>query len=176
MLATDAYGKSKVFCEKLVTEWCIRNNVKFTILRLPLLIGRNPPGNLGDMIKAIKNKYYFNIRHVNPRKSMVLAQDVANVILKASTVGGIYNLTDGYHPSFCELSQCISAQLGKGKIYTIPFFFINFLAKLGDTLIPFLPINSHRLIKMTDDLTFDDAKARKAFGWKPTSILDGFKL
>ena len=30
-----------------------------TILRLPLIVGSNPPGNLGKMINGIKNGFYF---------------------------------------------------------------------------------------------------------------------
>lgn len=44
---------------------------------------------------------------------MVLAQDVAAFIDKVSLVGGIYNLTDGYHPGFSELSEFISKRLNK---------------------------------------------------------------
>lgn len=38
-----------------------QHNVVCTILRLPLLVGTNPPGNLGAMIKGIARGYYFNI-------------------------------------------------------------------------------------------------------------------
>ncbi len=176
LLATDPYGTSKIVCEKIIIDWCVKNNIQFTILRLPLLVGTNPPGNLGDMINAIKNNYYFNISHINPRKSMVLAEDVANIILKASEVGGIYNLTDGYHPSFFELSNCISRQLKKGKVFTLPYFFVKLIAKFGDSLIPFLTINSKKLYKISNDLTFDDTNAKIAFNWNPQSVLDGFKL
>ncbi len=176
LLASDAYGKSKIICEKIITDWCEKYNVIYTILRLPLLVGSNPPGNLGDLITAIKNNYYFNISHINPRKSMVLAQDVASIILKASEVGGVYNLTDGYHPTFVELSNFISKQLNKGKVLTLPIFFVKLLAKIGDTLIPILPINTKKLSKMANDLTFDDTNAKNAFNWHPAKVLDGFKL
>lgn len=176
LLASDAYGKSKIICEKIIIDWCIRNKVIYTILRLPLLVGSNPPGNLGDMINAIKKNYYFNINHINPRKSMVLALDVASIILKASEIGGIYNLTDGNHPTFVDLSNCISKQLKKSKVLTLPYFFVRLLAKIGDTLIPILPINTKKLTKMANDLTFDDTNAKNAFNWCPTKVLEGFKL
>jgi nucleoside-diphosphate-sugar epimerase len=176
LLATDSYGKSKIICEKIIIDWCNKNNINYTILRLPLLVGTNPPGNLGDMINAIKKKYYFNISNINSRKSMLLAQDVAKVILKASECGGIYNLTDGYHPTFVELSHCISSQLNHNKILTLPYFFVKLLAIIGDTIIPILPINSKKLSKMEYDLTFDDTNAKNAFNWKPTKVLDGFQI
>jgi nucleoside-diphosphate-sugar epimerase len=176
LLATDAYGKSKIICERIITDWCKKNKVICTILRLPLILGSNPPGNLGAMINAIKNNYYFNIKNINPRKSMVLAQNVASIILKASEFGGIYNLTDGYHPTFVELSNCISSQLNKGKVLTLPYFFVKALAIIGDKLVPSLPINSKKLRKMTNDLTFDDTNARNTFNWCPVNVLDGFTV
>ena len=174
--AEDLYGKSKIQAEKLVEEWCVKHNVVFTILRLPLVVGNNPPGNLGDLIKSIRKGYYFNIGGGKARRSMVLIQDVAKYVEAASQIGGIYNLTDGYHPSFSEFSNIISLQLKKGKPRNIPFFVAKIIAKLGDILGSRFPINTNKYIKMTSDLTFDDSKAREYFGWNPTPVLKGFKL
>lgn len=87
LLANDPYGKSKIEAEKVVKRWCDEHNVICTILRLPLIVGVNPPGNLGAMIRGIKKGYYFNIAAGKARKSMVLASDVAKIIFKASEVG-----------------------------------------------------------------------------------------
>ena len=174
LLAKDAYGKSKIEAEQLIKNWCDENDVKFTVLRLPLLVGGNPPGNLGSMLKAIRKGFYFNIGGGKARKSMVLAEDVAKVIGTASEVGGIYNLTDGYHPSFAELSNHISIQLGKGKIRNMPMWCASIIANFGDLLGSKVPLNTNKLKKITSDLTFDDSKAKEAFGWNPTPVLEGF--
>jgi nucleoside-diphosphate-sugar epimerase len=174
--AIDPYGKSKIEAEAIVQKWCNENNVICTILRLPLIVGPNPPGNLGSMIKGIKNGYYFNIAGGNAKKSMVLASDIAKFILNAAEVGGTYNLTDGIHPSFNELSKNISSQLGRIFVPNLPKFIAIILAKFGDLLGNEFPINTNKLKKITSDLTLDDSKARKAFGWNPTPVLIGFKL
>ena len=174
--ALDPYGKSKILAEQLVFQWCTVNNVKCTILRLPLVVGLNPPGNLGAMIKGISKGYYFNIAGGSAKKSMVLANDVAKYLLKASESGGIFNLTDGYHPSFFELSENISRQLGKSRLKNLPFWLAKLLARTGDLFADKSPFNSDKLSKITSYLTFDDSKARKAFGWNPTSVLKGFKI
>ena len=176
LLAKDAYGKSKIEAEQLIKNWCDENEVIFTILRLPLLVGGNPPGNLGSMLKAIRQGFYFNIGGGKARKSMVLAEDVAKVIGTASEVGGIYNLTDGYHPSFAELSNHISIQLGKGKIRNMPMWCARIIANFGDLLGSKAPLNTDKLKKIITDLTFDDSKARGAFGWDSTPVLDDFKI
>jgi nucleoside-diphosphate-sugar epimerase len=174
--AIDPYGKSKIEAEELVLNWCETNNIVCTILRLPLLVGSNPPGNLGSMISGLKSGFYFNIAGGKARKSMVLASDVAKYILKASEIGGIFNLTDGYHPSFFELSEIISLQLGKSRSKNLPFWLAKGLALTGDIFGEKAPLNSAKLHKITSDLTFDDTKAREAFGWDPTPVLEGFKI
>lgn len=176
LLAKDPYGHSKIQAEQLVQEWCKKHGVICTILRLPLVVGSNPPGNLGAMIKGIKKGYYFNIDGGKARKSMVLAEDIAKHILKAGEVGGIYNLTDGYHPNFEELSQLIVKQLGKDKVLNMPYLPAKIAALIGNLAGEFAPLNTDKLNKITSTLTFDDSKARATFGWNPTTVLEGFKI
>jgi nucleoside-diphosphate-sugar epimerase len=176
LLATDPYGKSKIEAEEFVIKWCKEFDVNCTILRLPLVVGVNPPGNLKSMILGIKRGYYFNISGGNIKKSMVLASDVSKHIYKISQIGGIYNLTDGVHPTFNELSNNISRQLGKKFVPNLPLHFAKILSKFGDIFGDSFPINSNKLSKINSNLTFDDAKARIAFGWEPTPVLKGFKL
>jgi len=176
LLAKDPYGRSKIAAEKIIEEWCFKNNVVCTILRLPLLAGPNPPGNLKSMISGIKKGYYFNIAGGKAQKSIVLAQDIAEIIPTVAKVGGIYNLTDGYHPNFSELSQLIAKQLGKSKPLNMPMWIAKLLAKIGDWLGSKAPVNSDKLNKIISDLTFDDSKAKGILGWKPTRILTGFKI
>jgi nucleoside-diphosphate-sugar epimerase len=174
--AKDPYGLSKIVAENLVQEWCYKNNVKYLILRLPLVAGLNPPGNLASMIKGIRRGYYFNIDGGGQKKSIVLASDISKFILIASEVGGIYNLTDGENPSFFDLSNCIAHQLKKKTIPNIPFKYAKILAKMGDIIGNKFPLNSDKLSKITSTLTFDDSKARGAFGWNPTPVLLGFNV
>jgi nucleoside-diphosphate-sugar epimerase len=176
LLANDPYGKSKIEAEGIIKKWCVEHNVVFTILRLPLVIGVNPPGNLGSMIRGINKGYYFNIAGGYAKKSMVLASDIAKFILKVAEVGGIYNLTDGIHPTFNELSKSISLNFDKSFVPNMPLLLANVLAKIGDILGNAFPINSNNLSKITSTLTFDDSKARIAFGWKPSPVLESFKL
>ena len=173
--ANDPYGLSKLEAEEIIVRWCIEHKVVCTILRLPLLVGENPPGNLGAMLKAIDKGYYFNIGGGKARKSMVLAQDVAAFIPKVAAIGGTYNLTDGVHPDFQVLSGAISKQKNKNMLFNLPFFIAKLMGFVGDLLGNKAPINSLKLKKITSDLTFDDAKARERLGWKPQGVLEYLK-
>jgi hypothetical protein len=50
-------------------------------------------------------------------------------------------------------------------------------SKIGDLInIAAYPINSNKLSKINSTLTFDDSKARLAFGWEPNSVLKEFRI
>jgi nucleoside-diphosphate-sugar epimerase len=176
LTAKEPYGKSKIQAENLVQNWCEQNEVICTILRLPIVVGFNPPGNLGALISGIQKGYYFNISGGHVRKSMVLGSDVGKIILKIASIGGIYNLTDGRHPSFNEISKKISLNFGKTYVPNLSKYTAFFLSKIGDLIGDVFPINSNKFYKLTKDLTFDDSKARISFGWNPTSVLEGLKF
>lgn len=174
--ATDPYGKSKIEAEQLVEKWCRDNDVVCTILRLPLLAGKNPPGNLQAMIKGIAKGYYFDIKVPPVKKSMVLIEDVAVFIEKIYQIGGTYHLTDGYHPGFSEISHLMARQLGKRKPKAIPYLLIRTMAYAGNFLGPRFPINIRKLEKMTNTLTFTDQKARTITNWQSRAVLEHFKI
>ncbi|OOG74586.1 NAD(P)-dependent oxidoreductase [Algoriphagus sp. A40] len=168
------YADSKIEAEKLVKDWGQNHGVQVVILRLPLIAGPNPPGNLGAIIKAIRSGYYVRLGKGEARKSMVLAEDVAALIPSLLGKSGTFNLCDGYHPKLSELDLEIAGQFGK-KVRSVPEKLLAPLAKLGD-LLPFFPLNSYRLDKLSHTLTFSDQKARKELAWNPRQILGHLEL
>ena len=176
LLAEDPYGKSKILAENIVIKWCEKHNVICTILRLPLVVGPNPPGNLGTMIRGIQKGYYFNIAGGSAKKSMVLATDIAKFIIIVANEGGIYNLTDGAHPTFNDLSKSISKKFNRIFTPNLPYFFAYIIAKFGDIFGEKFPINSNKLKKITSSLTFNDSLARKNLGWSSNSVIQHINL
>ena len=170
--ATDAYGKSKIEAEQIILHWCKAKNIDYYILRLPLIAGANPPGNLGAMIKALIKGFYFSIGKADVKKSMVLASDVAELMSKLNGKSGIYNLTDGYHPTFDELEKGLAKALNIKNPLKIPQTLAVLIAKAGDFIGSKSPINSQKLKKIQSTLTFSDKKARAELGWNPSHVLD----
>jgi GlcNAc-P-P-Und epimerase len=170
------YAKSKIEAEDFLKEWCKKNNVLLSILRLPLIAGSNPPGNLGAMINGLKSGKYFNINGGLAKKSVVMAADIAKWIPAIAAKGGTYNLTDGYNPSFAELAAVIAKQLGKSSPKNIPGWVAQLIAFAGNFLGSKAPINTDKLQKITATLIFNDNHARNSFGWKPQPVLDAFTI
>ncbi|MDN3689478.1 NAD-dependent epimerase/dehydratase family protein [Cyclobacterium jeungdonense] len=166
------YAKSKLLAEEWLTQWAKGKGVVLGIVRLPLVVGPHPPGNLGAMISGIRSGKYLRIGKATARKSMVLAEDIPAILPKLAQVGGIYNLTDGYHPSFRELEETICRVLQKPHPREIPLWLAKGLGRVGDLFGPNFKITSDKVAKITSDLTFDDTLAREKLGWKPRRVLD----
>lgn len=170
------YAESKIMAEKYLTEWCASHGVVLGILRPSLLAGRNAPGNLGAMVNGVKKGFYLNIAGGKVKKSVLMAEDIANLLPLLVEKGGIYNVCDTYQPTFGELSASVAKQLGKRKPISIPYWMAWCMAKVGDLLGSKAPINSYKLEKMTKSLTFSNEKARKELGWEPLDVLTNYKI
>ncbi|WP_040879664.1 NAD-dependent epimerase/dehydratase family protein [Galbibacter orientalis] len=169
------YAMSKIEAEEITRKWSKKKKIPLLILRLPLIVGDNPPGNLGAMIKAIKKGYYFSVNKGRARRSMVMVADIAKFIGDNFEKSGIYNLTDDYDPTFHELEAVITKQLGKKNVLNLPSWGIKYLGLIGDKLT-ILPINSNKIKKMSNDLTFDCSRAKKELNWTPSKVVDKLML
>lgn len=170
------YAKSKIMAEQFLHEWCSKNNVVLTILRPSLIAGKNPPGNLGAMIKGIESGKYLSIAGGVSRKSVMMACDLAKVLPLCEEKGGVFNICDDSYPSFHELELLISNQLGKKTPVNIPYWVANCMAHVGNLLGKKAPINSSRLEKIVKSLTFSNEKIKKELGFIPTDVLSNFVI
>ena len=170
------YAKSKIMAERYLSKWCNEHNVILGILRPSLLAGKNAPGNLGAMVNGVKKGFYMNIAGGKVVKSILMAEDIANILPALVKKGGIYNVCDTRQPSFGELSASVARQLGKHMPISIPYWIAWCMAKVGDIVGPKAPINSYKLEKMTKSLTFSNEKACKELDWSPMDVLENYKV
>lgn len=170
------YALSKIQAEKYLQEWCMIHNVKLSVIRPSLIAGSNPPGNLGAMIEGIKTGKYLSIRRGKARKSVLMVQDIANLVPLLVEKEGIYNVCDTHQPTFRELETVICTQLNRKIPLSIPYWLANIMAKVGDVLGEKAPINTLKLTKIAKSLTFSNEKAVRELGWQPVSVLENFKI
>lgn len=170
------YAKSKIMAEEYLTRWCSMNGIILGILRPSLLAGKNAPGNLGAMVNGIRKGLYMNIAGGKVVKSILMAEDIANILPLVAEKGGVYNVCDTYQPSFGQISESVARQLGKHKPINIPYWMAWCMAKVGDCLGSKSPINSYKLEKMTKDLTFSNEKACKELHWEPMDVLKNYLI
>jgi nucleoside-diphosphate-sugar epimerase len=174
LTGTTPYAQSKIEAEAIVQAWGKMHSVSIVILRLPLISGANPPGNLAAMAKAISAGYYVRIGKGKARKSMVAAADVTTLLPSLLGKTGVYNLCDGLNPTLMEIEDHLAKQVNK-SIKSLPYWTLKLAAKIGD-MLSFFPLNTVRLAKLTSSLTFSDELARKELNWNPKPALNALQI
>ena len=127
-------------------------------------------------MNGIKKGFYLNIAGGKVRKSVLMAEDIARLLPLVAEKGGVFNVCDTRQPSFGEISASVARQLGKRKPISIPYWMAWCMAKVGDLLGSKAPINSYKLSKMTESLTFSNEKARRELGWEPMDVLENYTI
>ena len=175
LVGDSPYADSKIKAEEYLTRWCKKHNVILGILRPSLLAGKGAPGNLGAMIKGIRTGAYLSIAGGKARKSVLMVDDIANLVPLVAEKGGVYNVCDDHNPSFRELETTIAKQLGKHKPISIPYWMARCLALIGD-ILPSFPINSKRLKKIVTSDTWSNEKAKRELSWQPIDVLSHYEI
>ena len=104
-----------------------------------------------------------------------MATDVGKLISNIEGKSGIYNLTDGHHPSFLEMSKLISKKFKSRNPISIPIGLALMASRFGTFIFGSrFPLNIDTLKKITSDLTFNDTKARKELKWKPKMVIKNY--
>jgi len=170
------YALSKIQAEQFLIEWCRKNHITLSIIRPSLIAGPCPPGNLGSMINGIKTGRYLSIAGGKARKSIVMVEDIGRLISSLAEKGGIYNICDDGQPTFRQLETMICRQLNKKAPLSIPYWLAKSLALIGDCIGNKAPINSLKLKKITESLTFSNEKAKKELDWNPMNVIENFKI
>lgn len=173
------YGKSKLAAEEYILSKEIPKNKRVYILRPCMIHGPNNKGNLNLLFNFVSKgiPYPFG-RYVNKR-SFVSVDNLCFVIKElienSKIESGIYNIADDISLSTIDLVQIMSEILCKPtRILKVPKLLIGFIAKVGDFLP--LPINSERLIKLTENYEVSNLKIKNAIQKKlPISSIEGIK-
>lgn len=173
------YGKSKLAAEIYILSKKIPDNKRVYILRPCMIHGPNNKGNLNLLYSFVSKgiPYPFG-KYVNKR-SFVSVENVCFIINElidnAKIESGIYNLADDFSLSTIDLVKIMSEVINKPtKILKLPKLFVRFLAKVGDFLP--IPINSERLLKLTENYVVSNLKIKKAIQKKlPLSSKEGIK-
>lgn len=174
LLGSSAYARSKIEAEKVILKYANKFNFKYIILRLPLVTGKNAPGNLGRIDKYIKKGFYLRIGEGESKRSIISAYDVANSILEMENLNGIFNLTDVHNPRIKDIDSTIARNYNK-KVFKVPTKVSLLFFKVGD-FFSFIPFNSNDFKKLTAELTFSNQKILKEINYKPINGLSDLCL
>lgn len=165
---TSLRGKSdfsitKIEAERVIESCNLDNRL---ILRLPLVVGPKPPGNLGSLTKSISTGFHTYLSGNQAQKSVVFASDVASFIsqwlLNSQRESGTINLCNQAAPTFNWIENAIAESGGYSYRLRIP---IRLLWKVVNWMKAKLNISIPLVGKLFFPLTFSDQLAREKFGY-----------
>jgi nucleoside-diphosphate-sugar epimerase len=173
------YGKSKLAAEEYILSRKNFKKKRVYILRPCMIHGPNNKGNLNLLYSFVSKGIPYPFGKYSNRRSFVSVENLCFIIKELidndKIESGIYNIADDTSLSTIDLVKVISEVLCKPtRILNFPKLFVRFIAKVGD-LVP-IPINSERLLKLTENYEVSNLKIKNAIQKKlPLSSKEGIK-
>ncbi|MBQ7819293.1 MAG: NAD-dependent epimerase/dehydratase family protein [Bacteroidales bacterium] len=162
------YGRSKRAAE----EYIINNNgfelpdKRVFVLRPAMIHGKGNKGNLNLLYKVVCKGIPWPLGKFDNLRSFMGVDNLCFIIkslIEKDIASGIYNVADDKPLSTNLLIMLIAKSLGKKPvIWGISKGLIKCIAKIGDII--HLPLNSERLMKLTENFVVDNSKIKKAIG------------
>ncbi|RVU00713.1 NAD-dependent epimerase/dehydratase family protein [Mucilaginibacter limnophilus] len=173
-----AYGRSKLAAEQQLLAMPLPLGKRLFIIRPCMIHGPGNKGNLNLLYTLVNKRVPYPLAAFSNKRSVLSIQNLLfalNAILSDSKIpGGIYNIADDEPLSTTQMIDIMAKALHiKAFKWHISPGLIKFAARAGDKL--HLPLNSHRLQKLTESYVVNNAKLKKALGISkfPVSARDG---
>jgi nucleoside-diphosphate-sugar epimerase len=166
------YGIAKHQAEEYILSKELPEGKRVYILRPCMIHGPGNKGNLNLLYQLVAKGLPWPLGAFENQRSFLSIENLCFVIkelLENSAIpSGAYQVADEVALSTNELIQLLGISLDKkSKIWNIPSSWIRGVAKLGDHL--YLPLNSERLQKLTENYVVSNDKIIAAIG-KPLPI------
>lgn len=176
------YGESKIKAEKYIQNKIAENNndeKQVYILRPCMIHGPGNKGNLNLLYNVIKKGLPWPLGAFDNRRSFTSIDNLCFIMMNLMEKGfpaGIYHIGDDEPLSTNDLIHLIAESVGKQEhIWNIRPGIIRIIAKAGDIL--HLPLNSGRLMKLTEDYVVSNQKIKTVIGIDrlPVSAMEGMR-
>jgi len=172
------YGQSKLKAEEYILSQLLPEEKRVIILRPCMIHGPGNKGNLNLLYKVVKKSIPYPLAAFKNKRSFLSINNLLFIIEQLLNnphiPGGIYNATDDIPLSTIEIIHIIGEESGiTPRMWKLSPTLIRTLAKVGDIL--YLPLNSERLKKLTENYVVSNQKIKNALGIQsfPVSSREG---
>lgn len=161
------YGIAKLQAEKYILSKKLGEDKKVYILRPCMIHGPGNKGNLNLLYQLVAKGIPWPLGAFQNQRSFLSVENLCFVIKylieNEKVPSGVYNLADDTPLSTNEVIGLLAKSLGKkATVINANSSLIKVLARLGD--YAYLPLNSERLQKLTDNYIVSNQKIKKAIG------------
>lgn len=162
------YGKSKLEAEKELLK-LNDDNFIVSIIRPPMIYGKNAPGNIDSLVKLVKKLPIIPLGKIENKRSFISIQNLCyiidEIIIQQKT--GIFLASDDESLSTSRLIELIAKNLDKKIcLIKIPFF---------ESLLKIIKPSFHK--RLYGSLEVDNTITKEKLNLKnPYSLEDGIRL
>lgn len=164
----SSYGKSKFEAENQLLE-LVDDSFKVSIIRPPMIYGKNAPGNIESLIKLIKKVTLIPLGSIKNKRSFIYIGNLCHLVdtIIEKNQFGVFLASDDEPLNTTKLCELIAKNLDKKvHLVKIPFF---------ETLLKVAKPSFHK--RLYGSLEVDNRKTKEILGLNnPYSVEDGIKF
>lgn len=156
----NAYGRSKLAAEQFL-------NGRAIVLRPAMIHGPGNKGNLNLLWGIARRGLPWPLAAFENKRSFTSIGNICAAVeaLAERGTNGIYPIADDEMISTNRLIELIAETCGKrAKLWRVPKGVMRMVAKIGDVL--HLPLNTERIVKLTEDSFVNNSHLKSQLGWK----------
>ena len=151
----DAYGRSKLAAEQLITTRSEAAGGQGVVLRLPLVYGAGMRGNMLRLFDAVDRGLLLPLGSIRNQRSLVGVGNVVAAIcllLESPSARGTLTVRDAHNVSTPELVRAVARALDRPpRLIPVPAALFALAGRVGDLLsavlpMPFTSMESDRLL------------------------------
>jgi nucleoside-diphosphate-sugar epimerase len=171
------YGIAKHKAEEYILSKKVPQGKRVYILRPCMIHGPGNKGNLNLLYQMVAKGLPWPLGAFNNQRSFLSIENLCFVIKELlennAILSGVYQVADDSVLSTNELIELLGVSMGKKtSIWKFNAPFIRFVASMGDKI--YLPLNSERLQKLTENYEVCNVKIVRAMGKQlPVSAREG---
>ncbi|MCP8898369.1 NAD-dependent epimerase/dehydratase family protein [Gilvimarinus xylanilyticus] len=160
----SAYGSSKLKAETAAEQICRSLSVPLVTLRLPLVYGANPKGNMQRLLGLVDSGFPLPLGGVRNARSLLsinnLSHFIARLIGTPEIVSGTFVLADAERLSTPEIIKALAMGMGRPyRVFPFPLTLLSALARLAG--------RKQALDKLCGSLIVDAGDLYRTFDWLP---------
>ena len=165
----DAYGRSKLAAEQLLSGYGTQSGLDVVIVRPPLVYGPQVRANFLRLMDAIWKGVPLPLASVDSRRSLIYVDNLADALMHCAidprAAGQCFHVADSASPTVAELARSLAKHLQKtARLLPVPPALLRLAGRLTG--------RSAQVDRLIGALQLDTARIRTTLGWQPPYSTD----
>ncbi|HVQ60686.1 MAG TPA: SDR family oxidoreductase [Burkholderiales bacterium] len=164
----DAYGRSKLEAEQLLTTLAARSGMQLALIRPPLVYGPGVKANFLRLLRWVDSGLPLPFASVHNRRSLIYLDNLVDAVVCCAEhpgASGPFLVSDDDPVSTAELASRIARALARpARLVRVPAA----LLRLAGTMAG----RGDEIRRLTGNLVLDASRARRVLNWRPRRSVD----